>query len=278
MPGVLTKRRLGFYPQEVEMAEAKTAVAHKPIWLDLSSSDAAGSRDFYSKLFGWKVEVNPDPQYGGYALAKIGGKDVAGIGPKMMAEAPTAWLVYIGSADAADTAKKAKAAGGNVIVEPMEVGPQGTMVVIQDPSGAALGVWQPKAMAGSPVIGKANAYGWAELNSRGFEKAEPFYTKLFGWGTKKSPMGEGQGEYTEFQVNGESVAGGMEMNPMVPAQVPSYWLAYFTVPDVDKEHNKATDLGATSVLEPADFPGGRFSILTDPQGASFGLLKMQDAK
>jgi predicted enzyme related to lactoylglutathione lyase len=70
----------------------------------------------------------------------------------------------------------------------------------------------------------------------------------------------------------------MEMNPMVPAQVPSYWLAYFTVPDVDKEHKKATELGATSLLEPADFPGGRFSILTDPQGASFGLLKMQDQK
>ena len=47
------------------MAEAKTAVAHKPVWLDLSSSDPAGSRDFYSKLFGWNIEVNPDPQYGG---------------------------------------------------------------------------------------------------------------------------------------------------------------------------------------------------------------------
>lgn len=256
------------------MAEAKTAVAHKPIWLDLSSSDAAGSRDFYSKLFGWKVEVNPDPQYGGYALAKIGGKDVAGIGPKMSPEAPTAWLVYIASADAADTAKKAKAAGGNILAEPMQVGPQGTMAVIQDPSGAAIGVWQPGLMAGSPVIGQANAYGWAELNARGFAKAEPFYKKVFGWGDKKSDMGEGM-EYTEFQLGGESIAGGMEMNPMVPAQVPSYWLAYFTVPDVDKEHEKATQLGAKSMLEPQDFPGGRFSILTDPQGAAFGLLVMK---
>src|SRR2546426_6302890 len=54
-------------------AEAKTAVAHKPIWTDLSTSDPAAARDFYAKVFGWKVEVNPDPQYGGYALAKIGG-------------------------------------------------------------------------------------------------------------------------------------------------------------------------------------------------------------
>src|SRR5229473_7020786 len=101
------------------MAEAKTAVAHKPVWVDLATSDAAAGRDFYSKLFGWNVEVNPDPQYGGYALAKVGGKDVAGIGPKMMAEAPTAWTIYIGTPDAADTAKKAEAAGAKVIVPPM---------------------------------------------------------------------------------------------------------------------------------------------------------------
>ena len=51
--------------------------------------------------------VTNDPQYGGYAMAKLGGMDVAGIGSKQMEEAPTAWTVYISSADAADTAKKA---------------------------------------------------------------------------------------------------------------------------------------------------------------------------
>jgi uncharacterized protein len=256
------------------MAQAKTAVAHKPIWVDLASSDAAASRDFYSKLFGWKVEVSPDPQYGGYALARVGGKDVAGIGPKIMAEAPTAWTVYIGSTDAADSAKKAEAAGGKVIVPPMAVGDTGTMVVIQDPSGAFLGIWQPQTMAGSTIVGEANAFGWGELNARGVDKAKPFYKKVFGWGEKNMDMGEGQ-EYTEFQLAGESIAGGMEMNPMVPAEVPSYWLAYFTVADVDAAYKKAADLGAKTMLEPQDFPGGRFAIVSDPQGAAFGILKMK---
>jgi predicted enzyme related to lactoylglutathione lyase len=259
------------------MAEAKTAVAHKPIWADLASSDAAASRDFYSKVFGWKIDVDPDPQYGGYGMARIGGKDVAGIGPKQMDEAPSAWTVYIGSANAADTAKQAEAAGGKVIVPPMEVGPQGVMTIIADPSGAMLGIWQAKNMAGAQAIGEANTYGWAELNARGVDKAKPFYKKLFGWGEKVSPM-EGQGDYTEFLLSGESIAGGMEMNPMVPAEVPSYWLVYFTVPDVDKSHKKATEAGAKELLPPQDFPGGRFSIVSDPQGASFGLMKMQEAK
>ena len=257
------------------MAEAKTAVGHKPIWLDLSSSDAAASREFYSKVFGWKIEVDPDPQYGGYGMAKIGGKDVAGIGPKMSPEAPNAWLVYIATADAADTAKKAKDAGGKVMMEPTAIGPQGTMAVIQDPSGAAIGVWQAGQMAGTLVTGQANAYGWAELNARGVDKARSFYKKVFGWGEKKSEMAEGM-EYTEFLAGGESIAGGMEMNPMVPAEVPSYWLAYFTVADVDAAYNKATEAGAKTMLEPQDFPGGRFAILSDPQGASFGLLKMKE--
>ena len=258
------------------MAETKTAVVHKPIWVDLASGDAAGSRDFYAKLFGWNVEVESDPQYGGYAMARIGGKDVAGISPKMMAEAPTAWLMYIASADAADTAKKAEAAGGTVVMAPMEVGDQGVMAIVQDPSGGVFGVWQPKKMAGSLVTGKPNAFGWAELNSRGVEKAVPFYKKLFGWGEKKTPMSAGQqGEYTEFLASGERIAGGMEMNPMIPAEVPSYWQVYFTVGDVDNAHKKAVELGAQEMLAPQDFPGGRFSILSDPQGASFGLLKMQ---
>ena len=62
------------------MADTAVTTVHKPIWIDLASSDPAASREFYTKLLGWNLEVNPDPLYGGYALAKVGGKDVAGIG------------------------------------------------------------------------------------------------------------------------------------------------------------------------------------------------------
>jgi hypothetical protein len=63
------------------------------------------------------------------------------------------------------------------------------------------------------------------------------------------------------------------MNPMVPPQVPSYWQVYFTVDDVDAAARKAIQAGASEMVPAQDFPGGRFAILTDPQGASFGLLK-----
>jgi len=123
------------------MADSKTFVANAPAWVDLSSKDAAASRNFYSKLFGWKVEESPDPKAGGYALAKIGDKDVAGIGPVQDPNAPSAWMVYIGTRDAAATGKKVEEAGGKVIAPPFDVMDQGRMAVFQDPSGAFISVW-----------------------------------------------------------------------------------------------------------------------------------------
>jgi|SRR5438067_1579043 len=255
------------------MAEAKTAIANKPGWVDLSTSDAAAAREFYGKLFGWQVDVNPDPQYGGYALAKVGGKDVAGIGPKMDESGPTAWMLYIGTEDADALAGKVEAAGGKVLAPPFDVGPQGRMAVFADPSGAVVSAWQPAQMGGF-TQGIDSAFGWGELNARGLDKAIPFYTKLFGWTVKQSPMGEGMGDYTEFQLNGQSILGGMEMMSMVPAEVPSHWMVYFLVADVDASFKKAIELGAREMMAPSDYPGGRFAIMGDPQGASFGILKM----
>jgi predicted enzyme related to lactoylglutathione lyase len=165
-----------------------------------------------------------------------------------------------------------KAAGGTVAAPPFDVGDQGRMAVFQDPSGAFISAWQGTRMGGFQTD-VSNSYGWAELNARGVEKALPFYAQIFGWTTKTSDMGEGNQPYTEFQLDGQSIAGAWEMNPMVPAQVPSYWQVYFTVDDVDAAARKAIDAGAREMVAPQDFPGGRFAILTDPQGAGFGLLR-----
>lgn len=256
------------------MAETAVSLVGRPAWVDLASSDPAGSRDFYGKLLGWQVEVNPDPQYGGYAIAKAAGKDVAGIGPKMMPEAPTAWSLYIGSDDVDALAQKVQSAGGKVIAQPMDVGDQGRMAVFQDPSGAFISAWQARAMRPF-AAGIAGAFGWAELNSRGLGSAVPFYAAVFGWASRTTPMGEGQPPYTEFLVGDQSIAGGMEMNPGAPSTVPSYWMVYFLVEDVDGTFQRATANGAREMLAPTDFSGGRFAILSDPQGATFGLLKMQ---
>ncbi len=255
------------------MAEATAGGANKPVWVDLSSSDPAASREFYSRLFGWQIEVNPDPQYGGYALARVGGGDAAGIGGTMSPDQPTAWSIYIGTPDAADLAGRVQAAGGAVIAPPFDIGDQGRMAVFQDPAGAFISAWEPKAMTGFRS-GGPGTFGWAELSSRGIDRALPFYEAVFGWTRRTTDMPDGSA-YTEFHVGDESIAGAMAMNPMVPAEVPSYWLAYFLVDDVDASFAQALGAGAHEMLAPSDFPGGRFAVVGDPQGAAFGLLRMR---
>jgi predicted enzyme related to lactoylglutathione lyase len=258
------------------MAQTVTSTLNKPAWVELMSSDAAASRDFYARLFGWQVEVTPDPQYGGYAIAQIGDQQVGGIGPHMQPGQPTVWGLYIGTDDVDALAGKVQAAGGTVVAPPFDVGDQGRMAAFQDPVGAFFSGWQGLAMR--PFLSYApNTLAWAELNAQGVEQAVPFYEAVFGWTHRTSEtgeMGEGQPAYTEFLLDGESILGAMELDPQSSAGVPSNWLVYFAVDDLDAMFQKALGLGATEVVAPREFPGGRFAIVTDPQGAVFGLMQL----
>ena len=64
------------------------------------------------------------------------------------------------------------------------------------------------------------------------------------------------------------------MSPTAPAQMPSYWSVYFNVDDIDRAHKTAIGVGGQEMMAPQEFPGGRFAIVRDPQGAFFGLLTM----
>src|SRR4026207_753846 len=163
------------------MTQAMIKTAHRPSWIDLSSNDASGSRAFYSRLFDWKVDVNPDPQYGGSGRATVHGtaaaavtppphdgacarptvqgRDAAGITPTQSKDQPTAWNFYIHTDDADETARAVEAAGGKVAMKPFDVGDQGRMAVFEDPAGAFISVWQPTKMGGFQAEG-SNTFGW----------------------------------------------------------------------------------------------------------------------
>ena len=258
------------------MVEAATRILNKPAWVDLGTSDPAAAREFYAKVFGWNVEVNPDPQYGGYALAKVDGQDAAGIGGTMSPEQPTAWSVYIGTDDIEDMSMRVTEAGGAVSgIGRSTSATRAGWPCSRIPRERSSRPGRARGWAASQTEG-ANSFGWAELNARGADKAVPFYKQVFGWDPKA--VGTPDQPYTEFQLGGQSIAGATEMNPMVPAEVPNYWQVYFTVDDVDASHATAVGAGARELLAPMDFPGGRMSILSDPQGASFGLMRMAETR
>jgi predicted enzyme related to lactoylglutathione lyase len=242
----------------------------EPGWIDLWSSDVDASAAFYTALFGWTADVIPDA--GGYAIFDLDGKHVAGVGPRMNDESPTGWMMYVLTADAAASAAKVTEAGGTVVAAPFEVMTAGTMGIVADPSGAVLGLWQPKDHQGFEARRTPGAFCWVELNAKDLPTDKLFYWNAFGWDPKESTIPGSN--YTEFKLDGESIAGGLPMEADAPADAPSNWVVYFAVADADAVVAKLTELGG-GVHHPAeDIAGvGRFAIVHDAQGAVFAVLQ-----
>ena len=103
----------------VERSERTSYAPGTPSWVDLGSPDAKAAADFYGGLFGWKAEMDPRPEAGGYGMFQIDGKNVAGLGPQMNTDMPPYWNVYVTVTDADETLKKVAANGGTAVMGPM---------------------------------------------------------------------------------------------------------------------------------------------------------------
>jgi len=116
----------------------------------------------------------------------------------------------------------------------------------------------------------ANPFTYLELHSTDAAKAKAFYTELFGWKTKDTPI-PGLGHYTEIDTEGGPGAG------LMPQQEPgarSAWLAYVNVPKLDESVARATKLGAKVTTPRTEIKGvGWFVIIEDPSGARLGIFE-----
>ena len=63
------------------MSERSAYAPGTPSWVDLGSPDPAAAAAFYGGLFGWKAEMDPRPEAGGYGLFTLAASNVAGLGP-----------------------------------------------------------------------------------------------------------------------------------------------------------------------------------------------------
>jgi uncharacterized protein len=249
------------------MPEVAIYAPGTPMWIDLATPDVKAAGAFYGGLFGWVWESS-GPEGGGYGMFKLKGKEVAGAGPQQdPKQQPPSWSMYVATEDADETARRVKAAGGKVVAEPFDVMQAGRMAVFQDPAGAFFSVWQPNQHHGSEIVNEANAWGWSELNTNDIAGARKFYQKVFDWGIKENP---GEPPYTEWQVKGRSVGGGLEA---LPPGVPPHWATYFNVDDIKAAAEKVKKLGGQVLMGPQDTPQGPFAVIRDPQGAVFQIIE-----
>lgn len=123
------------------------------------------------------------------------------------------------------------------------------------------------------------AIAWDELHSKDRDRAEAFYHTLFGWTSTPVEMSPDYSYHLlERAGNGQMFGGAHQQGPDEAGQ-PSFWLISLGTDDVDAVTAKASELGATVIMEPADIPGtGRFSLLGDPLGAPVGVLSYSDGR
>ncbi len=243
-----------------------------PSWVDLSSPDVPASTQFYRDLFGWTATVATEPEAGGYTTFRKDGKAVAAVGPQLNGDQPPAWMTYFASADADATAARIEAGGGQVLMAPMDVMQYGRMAVFLDPSGAAFAVWQAGSMEGSELAGVPGAMSWIELMTRDAETSKIFYQHALGWACRDVTYDGGT--YTIWHTERQDVGGMMSMSGETwPPEVPSHWMIYFEVEDTDATAARVQELGGKISVPPSDTPAGRFAVLTDPQGATFSIIK-----
>lgn len=173
--------------------------------------------------------------------------------------------------DVDDTVLRAEAAGGKIVTGPMDMPEVGRFALIADPQGGLISAFKPDG--DSPTA--EGTFVWDELATDDVEGAKRFYTEVFGWRTEDMDMGEA-GTYTLLKRNGDPDAGGIaQKQPGAPSG--AVWYPYLATDDLDAGVSKAKELGATVILEPVEMPTvGRFAILIDPTGATFGLFKTSE--
>lgn len=114
------------------------------VHVELNTTDPAKAKEFYGKLFDWKLEDTPMPG-GNYTMIKVGQGTGGGMMKHPMPGAPSAWLPYVGVEDVHASTEKVKSLGGKVLVDVQEIPNVGWFSVIMDPTGATIALFKPKS-------------------------------------------------------------------------------------------------------------------------------------
>jgi predicted enzyme related to lactoylglutathione lyase len=240
-----------------------------PCWVDYGAADLDAARSFYADLLGWSY-TGGEPEFGGYLNATRNGEMAAGLGPQQDPADPPRWTTYFATDDAAAAVGRIREAGGTVIVEPMEVGPMGTMVVALDPQGNPFGLWQSGVHTGVRIYNEPGALTWTEAAVDDPESARAFYNAVFGFRYDEVP---GAGGYTTF-ATGDRPLGGLGGHQ--PGS-PRGWTTCFAVGSTDDAVATVEAKGGKVTMAPMDTEFGRFAVVQDPWGAPFSVMQSPPA-
>ena len=120
-------------------------MANPFVHVELATTDVAKAKSFYQSLFDWTLKDEDMGNGMTYTMINVGEGTGGGMMKHPMPGAPSMWLSYVLVDDIAAATTKAKSLGATIIRDVMEVPGAGSLSIISDPTGATLGMWQPKA-------------------------------------------------------------------------------------------------------------------------------------
>jgi uncharacterized protein len=264
------------------MSPLRTYPHGVPCWVETEQPDPDATISFYGELFGWTFTTVSPPGAPLYAIATLGGRDVAGLGQSDGAS--PAWNTYIAVDNAEAAAAQVYDAGGEVVTAPYEVGPAGHTATCRDSAGAVFRLWHAGARPGAQLVNAPGTWNFSDLHTDRADAAA-FYGELFGWSVEDLGFATmirrpGYGDHLEATVDpdirnrqaGVLAPPGFEdaiawVAPLAPGESP-YWHVTFAVADRDASATAAQRLGA-EVLSLEDTQWTRTALIRDPQGALF---------
>ena len=117
--------------------------------------------------------------------------------------------------------------------------------------------------------------GWFDLTVSDADSVRDFYEAVVGW----KPSGLSMGDYEDYVMSspesGTPVSGVCHKRGSNES-LPSQWLIYVNVADVEKSRASCEELGGKSLTDIRNAPGhGKYCVIEDPAGAVLALFEQE---
>lgn len=244
-------------------------------WMEHASPDPAATSRFYSTLFGWQEAEVPQDPVEGYRILEKDGLWLAGVWPMTPRQLDQAhlgrWIPFVRVEDLRATLQRALKMGARQQGIERVVPDFGRAVVLEDPQGVLIALWQPDPLPAADYVGTEGQPCWFEIATPDGKASRRFFTEVFGW---EVVGGEDESQDYGILKNQGIAIGGMQEITEAYGGAPAQCLPYLAVRDCEAMILMAKEEGGHVALVPTELPGiGIHAMLEDPSGAVFGILE-----
>ncbi|OEF22862.1 VOC family protein [Vibrio rumoiensis] len=237
------------------------------IWRDLVTTSPEEVKPFYHNVFGWQFEtINND-----YSLITYQGHYIAGMAKVPTNSTTNYWLPVMSSDNVDLTISKAEQAGATTLIQKTTLKGRGDIAVIQDPQGAVFSVLNTVSGDPSALPKQSGNWIWQEVWTQDINQSQQFYQQLDQFSQGKKTIA--QHDYHYLSVN-NNPAFGFVKKPN--SDVPTTWVNYIKVDDVNETIAKVKQNGGIVLMEPNKaVRNGSVAVIRDPAGAGFVVQEVK---